>query len=258
MEVGAPPGALTSDPGRMHQPVASFMRRQRERRIRGVSAKKRVVEWVRDGATGIEFAEILLEPDRLEAVGVAISADPVPYRLDYQLETGAGFVTTRLRCTCRGEGWSRSLDLRRGRAGGWRATGRATGPLAAATPEGETDALAALEQEGESGALAAPGGPVEGLAGALDCDLGFSPLTNTLPFLRERMAISGGSFTLLAAWVSVPDLQVRPDLQRYTVVQVDRDFVGVRYEAGDGSFTADITFDRDGIVLDYPQIARRV
>ena len=32
----------------------------------------------------------------------------------------------------------------------------------------------------------------------------------------------------------------------------------IRYEAVDGSFTADIRVDRDGIVIDYPGIARRL
>ena len=32
----------------------------------------------------------------------------------------------------------------------------------------------------------------------------------------------------------------------------------IRYEAVDGSFTADIRADGDGIVIDYPGIARRL
>jgi hypothetical protein len=32
----------------------------------------------------------------------------------------------------------------------------------------------------------------------------------------------------------------------------------VRYEASDGSFTADITIDADGVVIDYPGIARQL
>jgi hypothetical protein len=32
----------------------------------------------------------------------------------------------------------------------------------------------------------------------------------------------------------------------------------IRYEASDGSFAADVTLDRDGLVIDYPGIARRL
>ena len=50
------------------------------------------------------------------------------------------------------------------------------------------------------------------------------------------------------------DLCVRRDGQRYVPLGGQR----VRYEALDGSFTAVIVFDADGLVLDYPGIARRV
>jgi hypothetical protein len=32
----------------------------------------------------------------------------------------------------------------------------------------------------------------------------------------------------------------------------------IRYEASDGTFVSDITLDSDGIVFDYPGIARRL
>ena len=59
---------------------------------------------------------------------------------------------------------------------------------------------------------------------------------------------------LIAAWVSVPDLRVQPDGQRYTAAGANR----IRYDALDGSFSAMITVDEDGLVIDYPGIARRV
>jgi hypothetical protein len=56
----------------------------------------------------------------------------------------------------------------------------------------------------------------------------------------------------------VPDLSVKADGQRYSFVSADRDSHVIRYEAIDGTFAADITLDRDGIVIDYPDIARRL
>jgi uncharacterized protein len=47
---------------------------------------------------------------------------------------------------------------------------------------------------------------------------------------------------------------VAPDGQRYTHLSERL----IRYEALDGSFAADIAVDQDGIVVDYPGIARRV
>ena len=65
--------------------------------------------WSKDELPGWEFAEIALEPDRVAARGVAIASSPMPYRLDYVIETGAGFVTTLLDASSRGAGWSRRL-----------------------------------------------------------------------------------------------------------------------------------------------------
>jgi uncharacterized protein len=60
------------------------------------------------------------------------------------------------------------------------------------------------------------------------------------------------------AWISVPDLAVRPDRQRYTFLRMAHNEYVIRYEALDGTFTSDITFDAVGLVLDYPGIARRL
>jgi hypothetical protein len=192
---------------------------------------------VKEEPFGVEFAEVGLTERHLAATGVAIGTEPVPYRLDYSLETGPGFVTARLQVVSRGEGWRRSLDLRRTAAGAW---------------EAETEA------EGQEARLGRPGGDPASLDGALDCDLGLSPLTNSMPVLRHGLLFGGGSVELRMAWVSVPDLGVHASGQRYTFVRAEDKRSVVRYEATDGDFTADITFDRDGIVVDYPGIGRRL
>src|SRR5436190_7469691 len=198
--------------------------------------KTRAVAWVKDRPFGVEFAEVTLTRRRLTARGVALGTVPVPYRPDYALETRAGFVTSRLWVSTRAQGWLRVLDLRREASGIW---------SAAVVAEGETP-------------LPPPGGEDARLAGALDCDLGFSPLTNSLPVLRHQLLGGGGPVDLRVAWISVPDLAIYPDGQRYTYLQAGRGRHIVRYEAIDGTFAADIVFDQDGIVIDYPGIARRL
>ena len=49
-------------------------------------------------------------------------------------------------------------------------------------------------------------------------DLGLSPLTNSMPVLRHGL-LEGGERDFLMAWVSVPDLAVHADPQRYTFVR---------------------------------------
>ena len=168
-------------------------------------------------------------------LGVAIGTDPTPYRLDYRLETRAGFVTSRLDVKAAGEGSWRRLDLRRSSAGVW---------SAAASEPGEVRPSAL-------------GGDAELLAGALDCDLGLSPLTNTMPVLRHDLLHGGGPIDLTTAWVSVPTLTVRASAQRYTFIRSDSNRHVVRYE-DETDFVADIVFDDDGLVVAYPGLARRL
>lgn len=51
--------------------------------------------------------------------------------------------------------------------------------------------------------------------GAVDCDLGRSPLTNVMPVRRHRLHEAPGAVDFLMAWVSVPDLGVHRSRQRY-------------------------------------------
>jgi hypothetical protein len=196
----------------------------------------RAVAWVKDDPFGVEFAEIDIRETHLTASGVAVGTAPLPYRLDYQLETRAKFVTARLRVTSRGEGWRRELDLRRSDDGVW---------SAAASEEGRLD-------------LPPAGGDVAHLTAALDCDLGLSPVTNMMPILRHGLLGGGGPIEFTMAWVAVPALAVRGDGQRYRHLRSAYDHHVIRYEATDGSFAADITVDAEAVVIDYPGIARRL
>jgi hypothetical protein len=53
---------------------------------------RRVVACVKDDPFGVEFAEIDIHEEHWTATG-SLSARPHPVRLDYELETGTGFVT---------------------------------------------------------------------------------------------------------------------------------------------------------------------
>jgi uncharacterized protein len=96
------------------------------------------------------------------------------------------------------------------------------------------------------------------LTGALDCDLGLSPVTNMMPVLRHGLLGGGGPIEFTVAWVAVPALAVRGDGQRYRHLRSADDHHVIRYEATDGSFAADITVDAEAVVIDYPGIARRL
>lgn len=187
---------------------------------------RRSIAWVKNDPPGAEFAVVNITREGLTASGTAIGSSPAGYRLEYKLDTGSDFVTKRISITARGEGWRRRLDLTRLRSGRWVCAGV------------ESDMTA--------------------LHGALDCDLALSPLTNTMPVLRHGLLEAGGPIEFLMAWVSVPDLRVIPSVQRYRFLRKSGRSSIVRYESASRDFVADLTFDKDGLCLEYPGIGRAV
>jgi uncharacterized protein len=216
---------------------------QSGQRIRSVFESGRLVIWAgeRGWAPGwrAEVAEVEFG-DGLCARGTQLATDPLPYRVDYRLDASAeGCITRSLRITAVGEGWERRLGLERDTRGKW---------TAEVDSEGEVD-------------LAAPGGDAVVLGEALDCDLGFSPLTNAMPVLRHCLHRRPGHADLVVAWISVPDLGVHVSHQRYEHLGVTSDGARVRYasvENGREAFTAELELDHDGLVRHYPGLARRV
>jgi hypothetical protein len=183
----------------------------------------------------VEAAAVMLREGSLDAHGTSLTA---AYRLGYRLETGAGWVTRRLDVRVEGDGWWRTLALRRDEAGRWSA-----------------------DREGDGGGGAPP--PLPALDGALDCDLGLCPLTNTMPILRHDLVGSAqrgrvDAEDLLMAWVSVPDLAVSASRQRYRAADAVEEGGGALVHFESEGFSTTLEVDGDGLVLNYPGLARRV
>lgn len=87
--------------------------------------------------------------------------------------------------------------------------------------------------------------------GCVDIDLGFTPATNTLPIRRLELGV-GESAMIAAAWVRWPELTVEHSAQRYERLAEDR------YRFTSGDFSADLTVDGPGLVVDYPALWRAV
>jgi hypothetical protein len=180
----------------------------------------RLLIWQGEGVFRAESAQADLGPQGLRARGVQVGVEPEPYRLDYELETDERLVTRRVSLTAEGDGWSRRLELRRDAAGRW-------------TPD------------------------IPGLRGAEDCDLHHSPLFNTMPALRAGLLDHADAADFTMAFVSLPDLTVTPNDQRYEHVRrLDGGGAVIRYSSGD--FSSELTYDADGFVEDYPQLGTRV
>lgn len=82
-------------------------------------------------------------------------------------------------------------------------------------------------------------------------DLGWSPLFNSLPVLRDGLLEPGPPRDYVMRWIDVPSLEVSRSEQRYEPLG---DGI-VRFRSG--SFSADIEFDRAGFVTRYPGIGTR-
>ena len=187
-------------------------------------------------------AEQVLFSDRagLHGRGTMLAATPLPYTCRYEIYTDDAWATARVEATVEGPGFVRQTRLERA-AGRWRVT---------ATEQGDMDA--ALLVAGQK-RTSQPG--VEDpslLTDAVDVDLGYSPLTNTLPIRRlNLLGAVGTTCTVEVAWVLVPSLEVIAGQQTYTVLADDQ----IRYASD--SFTADLTVDAQGYVVHYPGLADR-
>lgn len=176
--------------------------------------------WRPAGAEGLEHLDLRLEDGSIVADSVVIGdRGGVPYGLRYRLVCGEDWVTRRLEITTTD---GRSLNLRSDGEGAW------------------TDG---------------DGWPIAHLDGAIDIDLAGSPFTNTLPIRRGVLAGGGAAAEFRMAYVPFDTFKPVIDGQIYRCLEQDRVY---RYEAADGSFTADLAVDEDGLVTDYPGLFARV
>lgn len=231
----------------------------------GAGLLQRTVHWQGvDDARRFDVVSVKLDRDRLSAKGTSRTGD---YQLQWSLRTGAEWITRSLDVQVTASTWSRRLALIRDAAGRWAAEGRADGTPVTA----RGDLLTIDGSDWDPAAGASPGilDPPS-LTAADDCDLGLCPLTNTMPMLRTVLPRSGrtgsadGStpgpeVNFVMAWVEVPSLRVIRSQQAYQLRRVDVDGTSVvRYIGLHRSFESDLAVDRDGLVIDYPQLARRV
>ncbi|WP_413334542.1 putative glycolipid-binding domain-containing protein [Brevibacterium sp. GP-SGM9] len=104
--------------------------------------------------------------------------------------------------------------------------------------------------------LPAPGVAADAdLGGAVDCDLGRCPLTNVMPIRRLGLLRKEvPDPPLVMAWIDVPSLRVIRSDQVYGSSPTAGK---VRYTSYSRDFSAEITVDSHGIVIDYPELALR-
>jgi uncharacterized protein len=189
----------------------------------------RRVTWTIEDGRGRDMTDVRIDGDRFAATGRATNDDPEPYELGYDVRTGSRFVTEELVVEVTQGDDVRRLRLTRSSTGAWDA-----------------------DVDGESASL-------PDLGGALDCDLGRCPTTNSMPVLRERLLERDEPVEFVMALVEVPALVIRRSRQRYEPMATRPDGSRlIRFVSLDSDFRSELTFDPDGLVIDYPQLARRI
>jgi uncharacterized protein len=170
---------------------------------------------------GVGLEHLLLTRHSADSVVLAIDDERGPFRLTYRLK------------------WDDSWQLR-------------DAELVVAT-ERSTQSLR-LQTDGKGDWRDGDNRPMSALNGCKDIDIWPTPFTNTFPIRREPLA-RGERRQFLMAWIFAPDLTVDVQPQAYTRI-ADRLYL---FENLDGSdFRAELAVDEDGIVLDYPDLFRRV
>jgi uncharacterized protein len=184
----------------------------------------KAVRWSQQDGTGLEHLTLDETPGGIVIESAVVGEDAAhAFGLVYRIECDARWQVTRLAIRLAG---GTALDLHRkdgnnGDAHAW------------------TDAR---------------GVPQDDLRGCIDVDITATPFTNTLPIRRLRLE-RGERRVIRVAYVRVPELSVSAVEQAYTCIEPNRRY---RYEGLETGFTADITVDEDGLVLDYPGLFTRI
>ncbi|GAA1154112.1 putative glycolipid-binding domain-containing protein [Nesterenkonia sandarakina] len=186
------------------------------------------------------------DPDRLDHACVEIDSTSMHavggtqarhFSSSWELEIGEDWTTRSLHVTTRGFGWSRWLELTRAESGRWSAESGGRGDTKLPPPGLEEPAT---------------------LDDATDCDLGLCPVTNTMPIRRLGLLDRDVPSThLVMAWVEMPSLRVQRSEQVYASKWTDERRL-VKYSTLRGDFSADLTVDSYGLVIDYPTLAHRI
>lgn len=170
---------------------------------------------------GVGLEHLLLGERVADSVVLAFDEEEGPFRLTYRLTWDESWRLREAKLVVAGESSSRSLNLQTDGEGHWR--------------HGDGQAIDELD-------------------GCVDIDIWPTPFTNSFPIRREPMAV-GERRQFRMAWIFAPALTVHPQPQAYTRL-ADRLYL---FENLDGTgFRAELPVDEDGIVLDYPDLFRRV
>lgn len=123
--------------------------------------------------------------------------------------------------------------------------------------ESTTGARLQLHSDGAGQWTNDQGQRLAALVGCIDVDIAATPFTNTLPI--RRLALKPGeSAEIKVAYITIPELSFSTAMQRYTCLEAHAQGGRYRYESLSSGFTAEITVDAAGLVVDYAELWKRL
>ncbi len=167
------------------------------------------VLWRRLDTSGLEWCRVT--PGAIAGSAIVLE-ERLPWRIDYEIELD-DWVTRQVRVVAKAPARDIRIDLSADGAGRWQRDNK----------------------------------PLIDVPGTIDVDLGFSPVTNTLPIRRLGLAV-GQSRNVSVAWIQFPSFEIVLGRQRYTRL-ADRRW---RYESA--GFAAELEVDEEGVVERYGEL----
>ena len=191
-----------------------------------------MLTWQADEGHGLEGARLNLGAGGgFRALSRMVRVNPGgDFTASYRLVVGGDGGIERLSVTCATATRERHLTINRTDDGFW---------------------LLDRGSSGNEGARAEFGG-------AVDVDLAYSPLLNTVPIRRLGLHKVAGEHSLQMVFVTLPELEVSQVTQSYRTVSVLDDTGHALIEFRWDDFVAELVVDEDGVVASYPGIATRL
>jgi hypothetical protein len=187
-----------------------------------------MLTWLGTGAPRLEGVRVVLADRRMRATGAMVSTadgDEQAYSATYSLATTDDGVVSRVSVRAVNADGERQVTLNRSEEGFW------------------------LVDHGQ-------GAERTSFDGAVDVDVAACVLFNAIPVRRLGLHRQAGEHDLPVVYVRLPDLTVQVVRQTYRGSPMVAGPPVVSFRQDD--FTADLTVDDDGLVVDYPGLARRV
>ena len=173
------------------------------------------------GQDSVGLEHLLLGKCEAESTILAIDEEHGPFRLAYRLDWDASWQLRNAELCVKTERFAGALRLETDGRGHWQYR---------------------------------EGGTIGELEGCKDIDIWPTPFTNSFPIRRETMKV-GERRVFRMAWIHALDLTFHAQPQAYTRIS---DSVYL-FENLDGTgFRAELSVDDESIVLDYPELFRRV